>query len=168
MNSLPNELDSTLFCFFDHQCTIAPFSQTRIPVLNRCYTVSDAWLASTFARMRNPLPCVGHSVTTIENRDSGLAERSIGALVVLSKKQNSVEFSSFGSEFIAFKQYREYLRRLRYKLRMMAIPVEGFAYIFADNQSGLASTTNPDSTLKKKSQSTAYRFVREAWSGGNG
>ena len=78
-----------------------------------------------------------------------------------SKKQNSVESSSFGSEFIAMKQCCEYLKGLRYKLRMMGIPVVGPAYISGDNQSVLANTTNPDSTLKKKSQSIAYHYVRE-------
>lgn len=78
-----------------------------------------------------------------------------------SKKQTSVESSSFGSEFIAMKQCCEYLRGLRYKLRMMGIPVEGPAYVYGDNQSVLANSTSPDSTLKKKSQSIAYHFVRE-------
>ena len=53
----------------------------------------------------------------------------------------------------------EYLRGLRYKLRMMGIPVNGLTYISGDNQSVLANTTI--STLKKKSQSIAYHFVRE-------
>jgi len=78
-----------------------------------------------------------------------------------SKKQTSVESSSFGSEFCAMKQCCEYIRGLRYKLRMMGIPCEGPAYIYGDNQSVLANTTIPDSTLKKKSQSIAYHFVRE-------
>lgn len=78
-----------------------------------------------------------------------------------SKKQNSVESSSFGSEFIAMKQCCEYLRGLRYKLRMMGIPCDDPVYIYGDNQSVLANTTRPDSTLKKKSQSIAYHFVRE-------
>ena len=78
-----------------------------------------------------------------------------------SKKQTSVESSSFGSEFIAMKQCCEYLRGLRYKLRMMGIPCEGPALIYGDNQSVLANTTIPDSTLKKKSQSIAFHFVRE-------
>jgi hypothetical protein len=59
------------------------------------------------------------------------------------------------------KQCCEYLRGLRYKLRMMGIPCEGPAYIFGDNQSVLASCGIPDSILKKKSQSIAYHFVRE-------
>ena len=43
----------------------------------------------------------------------------------------------------------------------MGIPCEGPAYIEGDNQSVLANTTVPDSTLKKKSQSIAYHFIRE-------
>ena len=79
----------------------------------------------------------------------------------MSKKQAGIETSSFGSEFTAMKQCTEYIRGLRYKLRMMGIPVENPTYIFGDNQSVLANTTMPDSTLKKKSQSICYHFVRE-------
>jgi hypothetical protein len=78
-----------------------------------------------------------------------------------SKKQTSVETSSFGSEFIAMKQLCEYLYGLRYKLQMMGIPCEGPAYIYGDNQSVLANTTVPESTLKKKSSSLAYHLIRE-------
>ena len=46
-----------------------------------------------------------------------------------SKKQTSVESSTFGSEFVAMKNCCEYLRGLRYKLRMMGIPVLGPTYI---------------------------------------
>jgi hypothetical protein len=59
------------------------------------------------------------------------------------------------------KQCCEYLRGLRYKHRMMGIPVNGPCYISGDNQSVLANTIEPGSTLKKKSQSIAYHFVRE-------
>ena len=43
----------------------------------------------------------------------------------------------------------------------MGIPCTSPAFIFGDNQSVLANSTIPDSTLKKKSQSIAYHFVRE-------
>ena len=79
----------------------------------------------------------------------------------MSKKQNSVESSFFGSEFRAMKQYTEYFRDLRYKLRIINILVMGPVYVHSDNQSVLANTTIPDSILKKKSQSIAYYFVRE-------
>ena len=78
-----------------------------------------------------------------------------------SKKQTSIETSSFGSEFLAMKQCCEYVRGLRYKLRMMGIPVDQPSYIFGDNQSVLSNTTFPHSVLKKKSSSIAYHFVRE-------
>mmetsp|Transcript_3991 Transcript_3991/g.4642 ORF Transcript_3991/g.4642 Transcript_3991/m.4642 type:complete len:295 (-) Transcript_3991:2-886(-) len=78
-----------------------------------------------------------------------------------SKKQLGVETSTFGAEFINIKQCADYVRGLRYKLRMMGIPVEGFTFIYGDNQSVLANTTIPHSTLKKKSNSIAYHFVRE-------
>ena len=55
----------------------------------------------------------------------------------------------------------EYLRGLRYKLRMMGIPVNNPVFIRGDNQSVLWNTTIPESTLKKKSNSIAYHFVRE-------
>jgi hypothetical protein len=79
----------------------------------------------------------------------------------MSKKQGSVESSTFGSEFCAMKHCCEYLRGLRYKLRMMGIACEEPAYISGDNQSVLYNTSIPDSTLKKKSQSIAYHYVRE-------
>ena len=59
------------------------------------------------------------------------------------------------------KQCFDYIRGLRYKLRMMGIPVEGPTCIYGDNQSVLSSTTIPDSTLKQKSQIIAYHFVPE-------
>ena len=50
-----------------------------------------------------------------------------------SKKQASIESSSFGSEFISMKQCCEYLRGLRYKLHMMGIPCDGPSHIYGDN-----------------------------------
>ena len=44
---------------------------------------------------------------------------------------------------------------------MMGIPVTDPTYIYGNNQSVLANMTNPDSTLKKKSQSICYHFVCE-------
>ena len=78
-----------------------------------------------------------------------------------SKKNASVETSTFGSEFMAMKQATEYLRGLRYKLRMFGIPVDEPAFVYGDNQSVLVNSSMPASTLKKKSQAIAFHFVRE-------
>ena len=81
----------------------------------------------------------------------------------MSKKQAYIETSSFGSEFCATKQCCEYLRGLRYKIRMMGIPVNNPCFIFGDNQSVLWNTTVPDSMLKKKSSSVAtISYVKES------
>ena len=79
-----------------------------------------------------------------------------------SKKQASIEASSFGSEFMAMKHGTEYVRGLRYKLRMTGIPIDDFpTFIYADNKSVIVNSSVPESTLKKKSNSIAYNFVRE-------
>ena len=78
-----------------------------------------------------------------------------------SKKQGSCETSSFGSEFIAMKSCGEYIRGLRFKLCMMGIPVETPTYVFGDNQSVLTNSSTPHSSLKKKSSSIAFYFIRE-------
>ena len=78
-----------------------------------------------------------------------------------SKKQASIETSSFGSEFIAMKQCCEFIRGLRYKLRMMGLPVNEPAFIKGDNKSMLCNTMIPSSVLSKKSNSIASHAVRE-------
>ena len=55
----------------------------------------------------------------------------------------------------------EYLRGLRYKLRMVGIPVDHPFYIYRDTKSVLVNSSIPTSMLKKKSISIAYHFVRE-------
>ena len=69
----------------------------------------------------------------------------------MSKRQLSIETSSYGSEFTSLKQCTEYLRGLRYKLTMMGVPTELPSYVFGDNKSVLANTSVPHSALKKKS-----------------
>ena len=78
-----------------------------------------------------------------------------------SKRQNGVESSTFGSEFIAMKQCCEYIRGLMYKLTAMGIHIDGPAYIFGDNKSVLVNSSKPTSVLKKKSCSIAYHYVRD-------
>jgi len=66
------------------------------------------------------------------------------------------------------KQATEYVSGLRYKLRMMGITLDEPTFIFVDNQSVLANTANPTSSLKKMSNAIAYHFVckgvaRDKW-----
>ena len=80
----------------------------------------------------------------------------------LSKKQPTIETSVFGAEFVAMKHVVEKLRGLRYKLRMMGVPISGCSYIYGDNMSVINNTQRPESTLKKKHNEVCYHFVRES------
>ena len=83
-----------------------------------------------------------------------------------SKKQNTVESSTFGSEMIALKIATEKIIGLRYKLRMMGVPLDGPANVFCDNDSVAKSSTNPEATLNKKNVSIAYHKCRESFTAG--
>ena len=87
-------------------------------------------------------------------------------IVWFSKRQNTVETSTFGSEFIAMRQVVKLIEGLRYKLRMMGIDVVGPTNVLCDNESVVKNATRPESTLKKKHVAVAYHRVREAQAAG--
>ena len=64
------------------------------------------------------------------------------------------------------KHGMEILRGLRYKLRMMGIPIEGPLYIYGENLSVIHNTQQPESTLSKKSNLIYYHAMRESVSMG--
>ena len=55
----------------------------------------------------------------------------------------------------------EYLCGLCYKLGMFVIPVDEPVFIYGDDQSVLVNASAPEFTLKKKSQSISFQFIRE-------
>ena len=83
-----------------------------------------------------------------------------------SKKQNTIESSTFGSEYVALRIAIEKIISLRYKLRMMGVPFSGSTNVFMDNQSVVKSALNPEATLKKKHVSIAYHKSRESFASG--
>ena len=87
-------------------------------------------------------------------------------IIWFSKRQNSVEVSSFGSEFVAMRLGTEMIKALRYKLRMLGIPIDGSANVFCDHQSVVTNVATPDSALKRKHNSIAYHFCRESIASG--
>ena len=80
----------------------------------------------------------------------------------IPKKQNTVESSTFGSEFITLKQATEIIKGLQYKLKMLGVPLEGPARLMCDSQSVVMNSSFPESVLKKEHCSIAYHLVREA------
>ncbi|GFH49008.1 pol protein [Chaetoceros tenuissimus] len=66
-----------------------------------------------------------------------------------SKRQNTVETSSFGSEFVALCIAVEMVEALRYKLRCFGVPIDGPTEVLCDNRSGVTNSSVPASTLNK-------------------
>ena len=50
---------------------------------------------------------------------------------------------------------------LRYKLRMMGIPIDGPSNVLCDNKAVVDNSTLPEPQLKKKHLSICYHYVRE-------
>ena len=87
-------------------------------------------------------------------------------IIWYSKRQNTVEASTFGSEFIAMKTAIEQVEAMRYKLRMMGIPITAPTNVYCDNEAVFKNSTFPESVIKKKHNSIAYHRTREAQAAG--
>lgn len=104
-----------------------------------------------------------HAGNTITRRSQTgiLIYLNMAPIFWFSKKQNTVETSTFSSEFVALKIAAEKIISLRYKLRMFGIPIDGHANVFCDNEAVYKNSSIAASTLKKKHNSIAYHKVRE-------
>ena len=104
-----------------------------------------------------------------------VTRRSVTGIVVFmnnmpirwySKKQSTVETSTYGSELVAARIAVELILELRYALRMLGVPVNEPALLLGDNMSVVLNTTIPSSILKKKHNAICYHRVREACAAG--
>ena len=120
-----------------------------------------------------PPPCgrtvSSHCFVDADHASNTVTQRSqTGTLIFLnralivrySKWQNTMETSTFGSEFIAMRTAVEHIEALHYKMHMFGIPVEGLMNVFCDNEAMFKNTTIPESTLKKKHNSICYHRCR--------
>ena len=83
-----------------------------------------------------------------------------------SKRQNTVESSTFGSELVALRISRDLIVELRLKLKSIGVPLLGPTNVYCDNQGVVKNTSIPESTLNKKHNSINYHVVREAVAAG--
>jgi hypothetical protein len=83
-------------------------------------------------------------------------------IIWYSKKQNTVESSTFGSELVALRVARDLISALRIKLRLFGVPLKGPANVLCDNLGVVKNTSIPESTLTKKHNSINYHIVRES------
>ena len=56
----------------------------------------------------------------------------------------------------------ELIKELRYKLRMLGVPIDGPAVVWCDNQSVANGAAVPEAKLNKKHLGICYHAVREA------
>ena len=64
-----------------------------------------------------------------------------------SNLQNTVDSTSFGSEFIALRIATKMIERLRYKLCMFGVPINGPHDVFCDNQLVVTNVSIPSSVV---------------------
>jgi hypothetical protein len=84
------------------------------------------------------------------------------ALIWYTKKQKTVVTSTYGSELVTARTAVELVIEVRYKLRMLGVPLEKTSLLIGDNMGIMLNTTLPSSMLKKKHNAIAYHRVREA------
>ena len=63
---------------------------------------------------------------------------------------------------VAARIATELTMAMRYRLRMLDVPIEGLSILFGDNQSVVTNCSLSTSTLKKKHNAIAYHRVRKA------
>ena len=83
----------------------------------------------------------------------------------LSKRQKTVETSTYGSELIAARIGVDLIVAMRYKLRVLGVNLEQRSTMLGDNMAVILNTTLPSSSLKKKHLACNYHRVREAIAG---
>jgi len=100
-----------------------------------------------------------------------LTRKSVTGIIILvnntpiswtSKRQKTVESSTYGSELVASRIAVEMLIALRYQLAMLGCRVEDTSLLVGDNMAVILNTTVPSSSIKKKHQSCNYHKVRES------
>ena len=85
-----------------------------------------------------------------------------------SKRQNRGECSTFGREFVAMKQCCEYVREMRYKLRMMGIPVIGCSFYMLIINLYCVTHVSLIQPWRKRTMLLHITSSRKGWLGKNG
>jgi hypothetical protein len=155
--------------------------RTGIPDLSHLPDVQYDWMYSVYGNVEEQVPHdipepLGKTVVSLTYEDANLYHDMItgravtGILHLLngtpvdwfSKRQDTVETATYGSEFVAARIATEQIIDLRTTLRYLGVPVQGRAYMFGDNQSVITSSTLPHSRLSKRHNALSYHRVREA------
>jgi hypothetical protein len=85
---------------------------------------------------------------------------------VFSKRQNTCESSTYGSELVAMRIARDMISAMRIKLKCFGIPINGPANVHCDNNGVVLNMSIPESTLNKKHNAVNYHVIRESVAAG--
>jgi hypothetical protein len=152
-----------------------------MPVLNEsAFPITD-WSESVYGDVEEELPPkmpkpLGNPVTMtcfVDAKHAGdkVTRRSQTGFIIslnnalidwFSKKQNTCESSTFGSEFVAMRIAIERIKASRCKLRMFGIPIDGATNVLGDNKSVVNSAAKVEARLNKKHNAICFHTVREA------
>ena len=81
---------------------------------------------------------------------------------MVSKRQKTVETSTYGSELVASRIATELILEVRFMLRSLGVDLDGPTLMLGDKMSVVLNASVPSSVLKKKHNAIAYHGVREA------
>ena len=79
-----------------------------------------------------------------------------------TKRQSTVETSTYGSEFVAARTAVDQIIDICTTLRYLGVPIRDKSYMFWDNRSVVTSSTIPYSTISKRHHLVSYHRVWEA------
>ena len=155
--------------------------RTGLPDLSEVPDIEYDWMYSVYGKVKELIPHdapkpLGKEVITVTYEDANLYHdlatgRAVtGVLHMIngtpidwfSKRQDTVETATYGSEFVAARIAVEQIIDLRTTLRYLGVPIKGKAFMFGDNQSVITSFTIPHSRLSKRHNALSYHRVREA------
>ena len=83
-------------------------------------------------------------------------------ITVYSKRQNTVESATFGSELVAMRIARDLIVAMRIKLRCFGVDMDGPTDVWCDNEAVCKNMSRPESMLTKKHNSINYHICRES------
>ena len=83
-----------------------------------------------------------------------------------TKKQETIETATYGSEFMAARTCVEQVIDLHNTFRYLGVPIEEKSYMFGDNQSVINSSTALYAKLNKRHTALSFHRVHEAIASG--
>ena len=96
--------------------------------------------------------CASNRVTRI-SQNGILLYLNSSPIIFYSKRENNVESSTFGSEFVALRIAPELIILMRYNLPMFGIKIDGPDNVFFSKEDVYINSTFAKSKLRRKYQS---------------